>query len=214
MALGLTIHGAELTTFSGMARLMTAQVSRDDGFSDALFEANDAETWRSLLGHWARGDQITMNPSLSGSTTPETFLPTVLLAQSIVNVYKVRELLSSPLHLDLPHQTLSHFYDYMVPLALEFGVLRNPQAMEIPETDMPAHLRSISALWHYACVLRLAPMSHVENVAGRGGSPPEDSIYEVQTWANTQIARLATLHAGYVLHYAADLRDLAFLLPR
>lgn len=215
MTLGLSIHAAELTTFSGLARLMTAQVSRGDGFSDALFEANDPETWRSLLRRWEQGERLPSHHEPSASpSTPETFLPTVLLAQSIVNVYKVRELLRSPMPLDLPDQTLSHFYDYMMPMAFEFGVLRHPQGFEAPVADMPSHLRSISALWHYACALRLTPMSDVENVAGRGGNPPEESIREVQTWANTPLGRLASLHAGYVLHYAADLRDLAFLIPR
>lgn len=209
MSLGLAIHAAELTVFSGLARLMTAQISRNDGFSDALFEANDVQTWRTLLRYSANGQPLSMHPGLS---TPETFVPMVLLAQSIVNVYKVRELLGLPHQTGLPHRTVTHYYEYMMPMALDFGVL--PVAAQPLGAGIPTYVRSLSALWHYACAVRLAPMGLIEEAAGRAGSPTDESIHEIQTWASTPAARLSTLHAAYVLHYAADLKDSCFLIPR
>lgn len=213
VSLGLAIHAAELTVYSGMARLISAQVSREDGFSDALFETNDAESWRSLLCASENGQLSHYGqPVALLLTTPETFLPMVLLAQSIVNVYKVREILGLPHQSGLLHRTVTRYYEYMMPMAHDFGVL--PVAPQPSGADIPAYVRSLSALWHYACAVRLAPMDLIEEVAGRGGSPTDESIAEIEEWASTPGARLATIHAAYVLHYSADLRDVSFLIPR
>ncbi|BEJ01326.1 hypothetical protein CcaverHIS631_0600080 [Cutaneotrichosporon cavernicola] len=213
LSLGLTIHAAELTIFSGLARLMTTRVSRDDAFSDALFEANDSETWRTLLRASEQGQLSAVQVGLGSlSSTPETFYPTVRLAQAIVNVYKVRELVSLPHQGGIPWRTVTHFYDDMVPVALDCGVL--PVSAHPGGADIATHTRSISALWHFVCATRLSPMGLIEEAAGRGGSPMAESVLEIQTWAGSPAARLATIHCAYVLHYTADLRDVSFLIPR
>ncbi|BEJ16607.1 hypothetical protein CspHIS471_0600080 [Cutaneotrichosporon sp. HIS471] len=213
LSLGLTIHAAELTIFSGLARLMTTRVSRDDAFSDALFEANDSETWRTLLRASEEGQLPGVHIGLGTlSSTPETFYPTVRLAQAIVNVYKVRELVSLPHQGGIPWRTVTHFYDDMVPVAVDCGVL--PVSAQPRGADIATHTRSISALWHFVCATRLAPMGLIEEAAGRGGRPTAESVLEIQTWAGSPAARLATIHCAYVLHYTADLRDVSFLIPR
>ncbi len=192
---------------------MAARVSRDDAFSDAVFEARDPETWRTLLRSSEDGPPPALHLGLGTlSATRETFLPMVLLAQSIVNVYKVRELIGLPHQSGIPWRTITHYYDYMMPVALDCGAL--PLAAQPPGADVPTHIRSLSALWHFACATRLAPMGLIEEAAGRGGSPTEEIMHEIRTWAGSPAARLATIHCAYVLHYAADLRDVSFLIPR
>ena len=195
LTLGLTIHAAESTIYSGRARFMVGQVCDPDGFSDALFEAKDAETWRSI--------------ALGGvAPTPEHFLPSALLAQTIVNIHKARELAQTPFGQELP---LPEFYKHMMQLAGDHGIVA---VLESPRNAAPDHLRSLTALWHYTCVVRVAPQDLIQEAAGRGGNPTSDAVAKTEQWANTPAARLAALHCGHVLHHAADLHDRGFLLPR
>lgn len=195
LTLGLIVHAAESTIYSGKARFTVAQVTNTDGFSDALFEASDAETWRDTVLGRTRD-------------TPEVFLPSVLLAQTIVNIHKSRELAETPFGSELP---LPEFYGHMMGLARNHGIL---PVLQHPRSVTPAHLRSLAALWHYTCVVRLAPQDLIQEAAGRGGHPGSESIAEMQHWAKTPVARLAALHCGHVLHHAADLHDRGFLVPR
>jgi hypothetical protein len=153
------------------------QASCEDAVSDVLFEADDPDEWRRLLSE----------PVLD---TKESFLPTVLLAQMMVNMHKLREL-------ELAPEPLPAFYDRMHTFSLRYGLSN-----------------TLSALWHFTCVVRLAPMDLIAEAAGRGGNPDSESVVEVQTWVGTPAARLAALHAGNILFCAADLQDLGFLVPR
>jgi len=209
LTLGLTIHAAESTLYSGLARLVIAQVPNTDGFSDALFEANDAESWRDLM---LRSERDTGAAAVSSSDTPDVFLPTVLLAQTMVNLHRMRELENVPLATGMSSVRLPEFYDFMLSFAKDHGVLPILERSRCAET--PAHLRSLAALWHYTCVIRLAPMDLIAEAAGRGGNPDSESVAEIRAWVATPTARLAALHCGHVLYQAADLQDLGFLVPR
>lgn len=194
IGVGLAVHGAELSIFSGFARLIPTLVASRDSFSDALFEAEDAHTWRALL---ATGG-VTQD---SGSS--ETSYPIALLAQAIVQVHQHRELGQTLLGDTMPLQTHATFFGYMMALAEELHLL--------PLSGGPSML---VALWHYVFVVRLAPLTLIEEAAGRAGEPSSDCLAELRSWVGSPAARLATLHCGRVLLHAADLRDKSFLLPR
>lgn len=180
-----------------------------DHFSDALFEAEDAETWRALLGRLERGQEVPDDTAMPA--TPEIFQPTVLLSQALVHCYMLRQLAKTPFGESLPLRELSGFFDYTMPLAKDVGILHT---LSNPRDAVAPHKRSFAVLWHYLWVVRLAPTSLIEEVAGRTGSPSPDSLLEVQAWVTTPAARLATLHCGHILSRATDLNDLGFLLPR
>lgn len=215
VSLGLTIHAAELTAYTGLPRLMTAQLGKHadlGSFSDALFEADDAETWRAILMNTDPSRSASLSPALSSSSNPEVFLPMVLLAQSMVNLHMAREL--EKVHSDeqISLHGLSDFYRHMTDLARDHGfanMLADPRG-----TDTPGHQRFLSALFHYTCALRLTPMSLIEEGAGREGRPTKATMEAIKAWVDTPAARLATLHCGQLLHQASDLRDLGFILPR
>jgi len=95
VSLGLTVHAAESTMYSGLPRLVPAQVSDEDGFNDALFEADDPTDWRAALkcsDPNLPAESRTLSTASAWSLSnprPEVFLPTVLLAQSIVNIHSL-----------------------------------------------------------------------------------------------------------------------------
>lgn len=214
VSLGLTVHAAEATVYSGLARTVPAQVSDEDGFKDALFEADDAATWRVLL--MCLDPNLAADPTTSTTSqlpfpkTPEIFLPTVLLAQNIVTIHLLRELRKTTSEANLIRRNLRGFYDDMIALAEDHDILSPaPNSREVaPQTQ------SLRVMWHYTCVVRLSPLALIEEAAGRGGSTASESLSEIHAWVSTPAARLATLHCGHILYQAADLKDLAFLLPR
>lgn len=202
IGLGLTIHGAELTAFSGIAQGICAQTAGENSFNDSVFEAEDAETWRSLMKCVAE-DEVLSDP-------PNTFLPTVLLSQSVVQVHMLRDFERTALVDDPPLRLLAGFYTYMTKLATRHNflhVIQQPQ-----DTRVSSSQRSLAVLWHYNCLVRLAPISQIEVAAGRVG--PVADAGSVPAWVNTPPARLAALHCGSILYHAADLKDQGFLVPR
>ena len=211
----MTIHAAELSVYSGLPRLVPVQIADGDGFQDALFQAETAEAWRNLLlglnpTASARSDVDPQSVGSAGSNMstshqPETFLPAILLAQNIVNTH-VLDSLQSP-DVDLPLRSLSGFYQGMTGLARRYHLLTSP-------SWLGSQTQSLRVLWHYTCVVRLSPIRLIEEAAGRGGSPVNDGISEIREWVNTSVGRLAMLHSGCILSHAANLRDLAFLIPR
>ena len=218
VSLGLTIHGAELTAYSGLPRLIPIQLDESDqSFSDALFEAEDAVSWRRCLhlmahgGHQALAISPTMlSPHDSPVTTTETFLPMVVLAQRIVNTHMLRQVSNTTSIFLQLLPSLANFYHDMSILADRFDILPSTQT-----GGAASHATTkLRVLWHYANVVRLAPLSLIEEAAGRGGQPPNTLHPEIQAWTETPLARLATLHCAHILYYAANLHDLAFLLPR
>ena len=147
-----------------------------------------------------------IQPTLS----TDTFLPTLLLAQSIVNIHGLREISRSSLAPITSLKPLSPWYNSMVNLGTTYGF--NPNDSKVSSSP---RTRGLLALWHYACVARLSPINLIEEVAGRGGRPPpDDTLNEVREWICTPTARLAVLHSGRILLDTADLKDSAFLLPR
>lgn len=211
----MTIHAAESTAYSGLPRLIPAHVTDMDGFGDLLFEADDASTWRALLmrsgPNLSAGLRTLEEASgLLSSNTLETFLPTVLLAQHVVNIHMLREISKTVSEAVLPHRQISVFYVDILSLAKAHNIFD----LEPLRGAISPQTQSLRALWHFTCAVRLAPISLVEEAAGRLGSPASESIAKVQEWVKTPAARLPTLHCGQILHQAADLKDLAFLLPR
>jgi hypothetical protein len=43
------MHAAESTAYSSMPIILPFQFKEDDGFSDVLFQAEDASTWRDMI---------------------------------------------------------------------------------------------------------------------------------------------------------------------
>ena len=170
------------------------------GFGDALFEAEDAFTWRNLM---ILSVANMASPSSPAERCTDVFLPTVLLAQRIVNVHTLRLIDKAASSPETPG--LTDFYDDMLELAEQQDILADATLKRPRELEL-------RALWHYTCVVRLAPLDLIEEAAGRGGT--KGPISELQAWIDSPSARLAVLHCGHILHRAADLSDLAFLLPR
>lgn len=189
---GLTIHGAELSMFSSMVQQVSVPISPEDGFSDALFEAEDAHSWRALL---AGGSRTVRSHELS--------LPAAMLAQAVVQVHKHRELEQDFPGEQLPFCKHRSFYNHMMSLADDIDI-----------DPLSGERTNLTTMWHYVFVVRLAPIGRIEEAAGRTGTPSHECIAEVQQWVGTPAARLAALHCGHILHYAEDIRDQAFLLPR
>lgn len=174
--------------FSGFARLIPSLVTSGENFNDALFEAEDAHTWRALLASGGTG----------GS---DTSLPIVLLSQALVQVHQHREMGDMLLGDPTPMRKHASFFRHMMSLAHEIAIVSLNTGL-------------LSALWHYVFVARLAPLNLIEEAAGRAGDPSPDCLEELRQWVNSPAARLATLHCGNVLLQAEDLRDKSFLLPR
>lgn len=189
ICLGLAVHGGELSVFSGFARLMPSLLTAKDGFHDALFEAEDAETWRELLA------------APDTSRVPDTSLSVVILAQTLVQVHQLREMGDTLLGEDVPLRTHGSFFRHMMSLARDINI-------------STLNTGFLSSLWHYVFVARLAPLTLIEEAAGRSGDPSPECLAELGAWIDSPAARLATLHCGQVLLQAEDLRDKPFILPR
>ena len=212
--LGLALHAAEATAYSGLPNLVAGQVSDEYGTKDALFEAEDAATWYGLFAKY-HSDKITRAASLpiddaTISQTPEIFLPTAIFSQSLVNIYLLREIRKNPLDAILPSLSLSTFYTQMIEMAKS----NHMEAIHTPERKAAPHIHSLCVIWHYMCAVNLSPMDLIEDAAGRNGIPTYENDFAIGIWANLPQARLAAIHCGMVLYHAEDLRDLAFLVPR
>ena len=189
-----------------MPRLIAAQLSDSETLSDKLFEASNAQIWRDQLRSLQDDPQ---NSGISGGG--EIFLPTLLLAQTIVNIHGLREICHSSIGSTMPPLQLSPWYSHMIRLADTHGFTVGAELEPGSSSRNPALL----VLWHYTCIVKLAPIKLIEEVAGRGGRPASDRILsDVRDWINTPNARLAVLHSGQILRFTDNLKDLAFLLPR
>ena len=185
---GLIIHAAESTIYSAMPRLLPMQVADDETISDALYEAEDAIPWRILLHRLQPNlESHTTSPNDRFSKLTDNFLPTVLLAQEIVNLCTLQDIGGvDPSVKELRNRT-SDFYKKMHNLSRRFAILSMS-----PRCLAPSQPQSLRILWHYCCITHLTKMDMIEEAAGRGGPP-------------------SPMSADRIL---ADLRDLAFIVPR
>lgn len=222
VALGLTLHAADAATYSLLPRLVPVQLSVSDHSSDALFEAEDASSWKWLLLCLNGGsphNSLRTPPATGFQVIPtaDTLFPMSVMAQKIVNILQMKELCRSEASFVSSFNDIGLFYRDMLQLGARFGITHEPHK----ETRPTSHSRGSSSqpqilkvMWHYCCLARLARLDHIEEVAGREGIPQAHVLEQVKTWVSTPEARLATLHCAHVLHNAADLRDLAFIVPR
>lgn len=102
---------------------------------------------------------------------------------------------------EVPMRKHATFFRYMMSLANEISI-------------GALNTGVVSAVWHYVFVVRLSPLTLIEEAAGRTGNPSPNCLSELRDWVNSPAARLAALHCGQVLIQAEDLRDKPFLLPR
>lgn len=182
-----------------MPRLLPSQFKEDDGFSDILFFAEDANTWRDLILQYREKKE---------EIYPSAFCASTLLAQKSVNICQLRELAVTESSIG---RTLSHlptFYEEMLGMADRHGILS-------PTSPLGDHdVVKVRILWHYCCIARLTALDDIERLIGRKGSPSPDMVNRFREWTATSEARLAILHAGHLLKEAINTKDLAFLVPR
>lgn len=227
VALGLNIHAADAATYSLLPRLVPVQLSMQDQSSDALFEAEDASSWKWLLLCLSGGSpaNTACTPPSTGFQvipTADTMFPMSIMAQKIVNTLQLKEMCRSEMNFVSSFTDIVLFYKDMLDLASRLGISedrnhhpRQLQAASSASSKGSANQAQIlKVMWHYCCLAKLARLDQVEEVAGREGVPQQHTIEAVKRWVKTPEARLATLHCAHVLHQAADLRDLAFIVPR
>lgn len=222
VALGLTLHAADAATYSLLPRLVPVQLSATDQSSDALFEAEDASTWKWLLlclNGGSPNNALRTPPSTGFQVIPtvDTLFPMSVMAQKIVNILHMKELCKSETSFVLSFRDTRLFYCDMLQLGARFGISHEPHrgTGNARVVCGSSHQQQIlKVMWHYCCLARLARLDQIEEVAGREGIPQQDVLEQVKAWVTTPEARLATLHCAHVLHNAADLRDLAFIVPR
>ena len=209
--LGLAIHAADLATYSSAPQLLPIQISEEHGFDDALFHAEDATTWRSLLARDDAGasSEVTLQSGSSARLRkPNFFLSMVILAQTVVNIYSLRDMARAGTHVGRsPVDTLS-FYRHMTELSYRHEVFTGTIGRD------PFQSKNLRIMWHYCCVLHLVEMNLIEENAGREGNPSPEVVQSMRCYLATPQARLATLHCAHILRDSANLTDLAFIVPR
>lgn len=216
---GLALHAADLATYSLLPRILPMQLSINDHSSDALFEAEDASRWRWILLLFSNNSPGSAPSKLSprASPTVDTFFPISVMAQKIVNTIQLKEMSRSEAGLSSYIADLTGFYKDMQNLANAFDIfppLGSSMSDSAISVGFRRQQRVMSVLWHYCCLLRLAKLDELEEVAGREGPPQSHALDAVKSWVRLPHARLATLHCAHILHHATDLRDLAFIVPR
>ena len=220
--LSLTLHAAESTSHSLIAQTIAVQISEGETLSVALFEAEDAKTWRALLNeqhsHLASKESApstvqasSSNNILSPTRSEGTFLPSILLSQYMVNLVYLQGINASNSDLAYLCPSISAYYQHMMQLAGRFDILDNAAAHRRYKAT---ELKTLRILWHYGCLVYLTKLNMMEIAAGREGAPSVSELQEIRNWTQTPRARLASLHAGSILQSAEDLRDAAFLIPR
>lgn len=223
VALGLTLHAADATTYSLLPRLVPVQLSLQDQSSDALFEAEDASSWKWLLlclSGGSPGSNSRTPPSSGFQVVPtaDTLFPMSILAQKIVNTLQLKEMCRSEVSLVSNYTDIVLFYKDMLDLAGRLGIQehrdQHVRQSHGATKSSSSQTQILKVMWHYCCLARLARLDQIEEVAGREGVPQQDTIDAVKQWVKTPEARLATLHCAHVLYQAADLKDLAFIVPR
>lgn len=222
VALGLTLHAADAATHSMLPRLVPVQLSTLDQSSDALFEAEDASSWKWLLLclNGASPSNTLRTPPATGFRvvpTADTLFPMSLMAQKIVNILQLKELCRSEATFVSNFHDIALFSRDMLDLGARVGIsdLGHRPAIEAPTSRSSSNQPQIlKVMWHYCCLARLARLDQIEEVAGREGVPQPHVVQAVRKWVGSPEARLATLHCAHILHHAADLRDLAFIVPR
>lgn len=222
VALGLTLHAADAATYSLLPRLVPVQLSATDHSSDALFEAEDASSWKWLLlclSGGSPGNSLRTPPTTGFQVIPtaDTLFPMSIMAQKIVNTLQLKELCRSEMAFVSSFTDTTLFYRDMLELASRLGIshdhARRPSERH-PSGKTTNQPQILKVMWHYCCLARLARLDQIEEVAGREGVPQAQVVEQVKQWISTPEARLATLHCAHVLHQAADLKDLAFIVPR
>lgn len=202
----LTIQAGEVTAYSCMPRLLPSRIARNDMDYDLLFEANTAEAWRDCLK--LRCSECPTIKSMPIAQSP--LFPVALMCQRFVQIFELSAFSSSDINTLVPKTDVISFYKEMNSLARRLNI----KVDSTIALNQAPQLRLLEILWHYSCVAWLARMDMIAEISGRAGSPRAKALRAFETWIKTYQARLAMLHSAHILLAAAELRNVAFLVPR
>lgn len=200
--LATNLQAAELAIRTGSPQAYLKFLTRQEKFSDALFEAEDAASWRILLSQ----RRAARNNAVSGNQDSSDLFSMTCLAQEIQQLLIV-ESMQDVQTMKTVCEPMRIQYDRMTHLAEQLGIPRGA----------PAARMSLDMMWHYCCMFRLAGVELLSQFCDNVWSPTDR--HALETFNHSLMlpflmipkGRLAVLHACALLQAARMADDLVLL---